>query len=763
MTAGGQSTGLSLSRAIEQRASIGYRWGAAVARHARAGLVVWFVLLALSAVLYPSLQHALGAPDYGVGGSQSRLVEPLLARFPGQGDEQDVLVFHGRALRAHDPQYRAAVMRALTAVRGRRGVLRVLSPYAGFSSDQISRDGHSAAAAISLVGDARHRARLVALLQLAVQRAAHGTVHAWLTGYSPIANDLNKVESADIERAEEIGIPLAFCVLLLALGSLAAAAVPLLMAASGLLLTYGALALLSSLFSFDIFLLTIVTMIGVGIGIDYSLFVVARFREELASTGAERGGAAQVREAVAIAVETSGCAVFYSGAIVALALGSLLVVDSPVFREIAVGTVTAVACTLAAALTLLPALLTLLGERLNSGRLPARMQPPRAGLEVGADSGWARWAMLMMRRPLCAALLPAAVLMLAALPAIGLRDGIDLGISSLAKTPSGQGARLLARSFASGAVSPLEVLLDGRGGRPLRPPEAVKATLLAKQLEGDARVAGLAVSGDDASQLITVVPSVSIDSPAAGALVREIRGRLARRIQSGGAPNVLVGGATAQFVDFSSETDAKLPLVLALVLGLSLLFLAVVLRSIVLPVKAVLMNLLATGAAVGLVVLVFQDGGGGRLLGFASPGYIQVYLPLTVFVLLFGLSMDYEMLMVLRMRESWRSSGDNRLAVAAGVAHTARPIAAAAGIMVAVFGSFLTANVLELKEFGFALAVAIALDATLVRLMLVPALMRLLGARNWWFPASLARALARVLPWQRRPDRGGAESSDVAL
>jgi RND superfamily putative drug exporter len=251
--------------------------------------------------------------------------------------------------------------------------------------------------------------------------------------------------------------------------------------------------------------------------------------------------------------------------------------------------------------------------------------------------------------------------------------------------------------------------------------------------------------GQDA-ELLTVAPRTSIDSYDSEQLVRRIREELVPPVLAGGGLDVAVGGASAKIVDLSNETDAKAPLVIALILALSLLFLTVVFRSLVLPVKAVLMNLLATGATVGIVILIFQEGHGERLLHFTSTGFIQVYLPLSIFALLFGLSMDYEIFLIRRMRETWLQTQDNELAVATGVEHTARPISAAAAIMVAVFGSFTTANVLELKQFGLGLALAIAIDATLVRLVLVPALMRLFGARNWWLPRRLSRPAAAAAP-----------------
>jgi putative drug exporter of the RND superfamily len=246
-----------------------------------------------------------------------------------------------------------------------------------------------------------------------------------------------------------------------------------------------------------------------------------------------------------------------------------------------------------------------------------------------------------------------------------------------------------------------------------------------------------------AGALLSVVPTVPVDSPAAYALVRRIRGDLAPSLHARDGMDVLVGGALAQAVDISDVTSAKLPLVIILTLGMALTFLLMVFRSVVLPIKAVAMNVLATGATLGMVVLIFQDGHGESLLDFSSPGFIQSFLPISIFVLLFGLSMDYEVFLIRRMQEAWRKTGNNQLSVASGMEHTARPISAAAAIMVAVFGSFLTASVLELKEFGFALAVAIAIDATLIRLLLVPALMRLLGDRNWWLPQGLGRVLPR--------------------
>ncbi len=724
--------------------SLLYRWGATIARHRRLVLVLGAVVLACSVLLYPRLESALNAPEYGVKGTDSSRVEALLEkRFPGVGSEDDGLVFYSAHRLASGSTFHQVVASVLAVASRQPGVRNVLSPYDPNSVGQISSDEHAAVAALTLGGSTHERFIRARTMQAAVGREARDGVHVWLTGFSPIARDLSDVERTDTERAEAIGVPVALMILLFALGTAVAAMAPLLMAGAGLLLTYGVLALLTTLFHFDNLLLAIVTMIGVGIGIDYGLFIVSRFREELVRS-APAPDRERVADAVGTALATSGRTILFSGAIVALALASLLVVDSPIFREVAVGSVVVVACMLLVATTLLPALLAQLGAGINRGALPARFHPADARLQDGgARGGWASWALLIMRRPIPAAILAVGVLVLAAIPVSGLRYGINLGVLSVSSTASGKGESVLARSFSPGAVAPIQIVLTGADGSRGYAVMA-GAAKLTQELESDHHVTGVAERHSAFGVLLTVVSSARIDSPATVALVRHIRRDLAPPIHAHGGPTVLVGGATAITVDFSAEMRSNLPLVVGLILGLSLLCLLGAFRSILLPIKAVLMNLLVTGAALGLVVWVFQRGHGEHLLNFNNPGFIQAYVPLGMFALLFGLSMDYEIFLIRRVREEWRRTHDNRLAVATGIEHTARPISAAAAIMVAVFGSFLSANLLELKQIGFALAIAIALDASLVRLVLVPATMRLLGRWNWWLPGPLERALPDV-------------------
>ncbi|MCP9979068.1 MMPL family transporter [Actinomadura madurae] len=713
------------------------RWGTLMAEHRRLVITTWIVVLIACGVSFPFLFKQLKAPNYGVEGAQSTRATELVERyFAGQGDEQDVIVFDSARGPITDPARKAVVQKVVAQARQETGVVTVIGPFDPQAKGQVSADGRAALAIVGLKGEAKDLPSRAGDLQDAVGKADGQGVAAYLTGFSPITNDQTIVETADAERAESVGMPIAFVVMVIAFGAVTAAVLPMLLSVAGLVLTFGAIYLLSFGFHFDAFLLTIVTMIGTGIGIDYAMFIVSRFREELARRGVTRGGPrrdAEIAEAAGVAVATSGRTVLFSGVVVAISVCSLYIMDAPVFREISTGVLLSVICTLIAALTLLPAVLATLGPRVDAGSLPERWRPADTRSGARAEHGpWARWAHLVMRRPVVFGVVAAALLVAAAIPVTGLKYGIDLGTASLDGRPTAKAQAVLERSFSAGAVSPVQVVVTGPDGAALDSAGQRNAAQLAALIGKDKRVAGVETVPGSGRVLINAVPTVPIDSTQATDLVRDIRHDIAPRAAAG--QEVLVGGATATFVDLSEETTGKLPYVMALVLGLSLLFLLVVFRSVALPIKAVAMNLLVTAAAVGLTVAVFQHGHGESLLGFESVGFLQVYLPITVFVLLFGLSMDYEVFLIRRMKEAWEDGHDNAAAVATGIEHTARPIAAAAAIMVAVFGGFMTAGILELKEFGLSLSVAIALDATLVRLVLVPALMRLFGDWNWWLP-----------------------------
>jgi len=605
-------------------------------------------------------------------------------------------------------------------------------------------------------------------------------VEAYLTGYSQSANDLTEVENADVERAESVGIPIALVVLVIALGAVVAGLIPLITALCSLVFTFGVLSLLITWRPMDSFLLSIVTMIGVGISIDYSLFILSRYGEELARAHG-RGVAEPVVTAVGVAMRTSGRTILFSGTIVMISLFSLFVVKSPLFIGMALGAVLVVVCTLITAWTMLPALLAVLGDGVDRLSLPKRWQPAtNVEDEAVEDSGWARWARTVLRHPWLA--LPAvALLIVFALPMFGMELGIDLGLAAISDTATGKAEIILLEKFSPGLLSPVQILASHEGSGALSADDLTDIQELTDSLAEDPRVAGIysvstlleqtvgevspeamellqqdptassylaqTVNVDDGSNrtIITVVTNAPIDSTEATELVRDLRDDIIPRYAASAGPQMLVGGETAQFEDLGVETLGKLSLVMAIVLGLSFCYLLLVFRSLLIPVKAVLMNLLATFAAFGLTTWVFADGHLEGLFNFTSVGFIQTFLPVMVFALLFGLSMDYEVFLVGRMQEEWLRTHDNDGAVVAGVAHTARVITAAALIMAAVFGCFLLADVLELKEFGFALAVAVLLDATLIRLLVVPAIMKVAGgAANWWLPTWLQRILPDI-------------------
>ncbi|GAA3640577.1 MMPL family transporter [Kineosporia mesophila] len=772
----------------DQRLSLLNRWGALVARHGWIAVGIWAVILTVAGCLYPMLQRELSTPSYTIAGSQSDQAQELLGEhFPALGNEQGVLVFTAAGTGARSTAYRAAVAGVLEKVRALPGITGVVDPYTEGGISRIGDDGRTAVALIGMRGDASERADLSDDISTAATAAASGTgVEALYSGSTPLNKDLSEVELHDQERAEMIGIPVALAVLLLASGALVAALLPVVTALLGVLLCMGVLALVAPVFGLDQFVTVIASMIGVGVGIDYGLFVVSRFREELAhripeaSTRRERK--CIVSGAVGQALHTSGRTVLASGIIVMVALCSMVVIRGHVFQQIALGTGIVVTCSLLVSLTLLPAILGLLGTRVEKLALPRRMRPQDT---VGGGGGdpmttfWGRWARMVMRRPWLCAGASIVLLVVMALPLGGIKLGLDLGLNALGKTESGRAQQIVAGTFTPGAVAPVQIVIDaGAGGITTADLNAVAA--LGDSLRANSSVAeivsptealdqaagrhdapALRAAARDAALrtdlgqlvdldtggrhlLLTVVADVPIDSVGAMQLVRDLRNDILPGALAGTGATFLVGGLTAQYVDLSDETTAKLPLVISIVLGLSFLYLLVVFRSILLPLKAAVMNLLATCAALGLTVFVFQEGHGESLLGFSNVGTLQAYLPVTLFALLFGLSMDYEVFLVGRMKEEWDRSHDHVVTVATALSHTGRQITAAAAIMMVVFGSFLVADVLELKQMGFALAVAVTLDATVIRMVLVPAVMTLAGKWNWWLPGPLERAIPKV-------------------
>lgn len=775
------------------------RWAGCMVRYRWPVLAVWTLIIAVGAAIYPSLEARLGMPDYSVEGSESARAQSLTAeQFPELGAEQDVIVFSSDHITTDEPRYSALVERILGIVREHPDVTALIGPYDPLAGDQVSADRHVAVAVIGLDGTEAGRARSAQEIQDQVRANSESDgVQAYLTGSSPLNNDLSDVEIQDQSVAELIGIPVALVILLLAFGALVPAVLPIVVAMAGVLSCLGVLTLLADPLHLDRFVIVTTTMIGIGIGIDYALFVVSRFREELASAASRQPDRkVAVEQAVRVALDTSGRTIVASGLIVIVALGSMMVINGHIFLEIAVASTLVVTCCLVAGLTLLPALLAVLGSKVNAGALPRALRPPTFQDGSAGPGKWARWARFVLRRPLLLGLPVLFLLVVAALPAASMKLGMDLGTAALSQTPSGTGQQIVAESFSPGSVAPITVTVCSNDGA-LGTPDLDGVAAFTQALNTDHRVAQVVsvttlldrtTGGHTAENLqlglaqpelrsqldrlvntdqgggcthLNVVAAVPVDSPEASALVETIRGTLAPESLAATGVAVQVGGLTAQYVDLAAETTGKLPLVVLIVLALSFCYLLVVFRSLLLPAKAVLLNLLATSAALGITVFIFQEGHLSELLGFNSVGTLQAFLPVTIFALLFGLSMDYEVFLVRRMQEEWQRSGDNDHAVAVGLDRTARQITAGAAIMAAVFGSFLVADVLELKQFGFSLAVAVIIDATLIRMVLVPAAMGIARRANWWLPPAVARHLPTVRSeWSTPPSDMGVEGHD---
>ncbi|WP_194835312.1 MMPL family transporter [Nocardia sp. XZ_19_369] len=713
-----------------QRWGAAGRWGVAMARHRNLVLGVWLLLVVVCGAAYPALHARLGTPDYSVPGSDSVAVDHLVAEhFSRFGIEQDLIVFHSAEGTVDTPAYRATIDRAITAARQTAGVAGAIGPFDG-NAAQISADRHTAFGIIGVDGDISARVRVVQDLRAAIETGPGAPTQVMLTGYAPIQSEMMQIETTDLQRAETLGIPVATVLLVLALGALTAALLPITVTAAGIAVAVGALFGLTTFLAFDSLVLSVATMIATGTAIDYAMFIVSRFNEELTRRGVRnRRDRNAIHEAVGAAMDTTGRTVLASGLIVMISLCSLAVVGLPMLNGIAVGVVTAVLATMTAAFTLLPALLATLGPAVNRGALPERMRPAEVR-SAAASSAWARWAHTVMARPVLFGTVGVALLIVAAAPLTGLRYGVDVGTDALTDRPAGQAIALVEKNFTPGLLAPIEVVATGADAAPLTSAARAEADRFISELSRDPRIATVLPQYADGRMFAAVVPHAAFGSTDASDLVTDMRSRAAAL----GDAEVRIGGTTALFVDVSERITGRFPWVIALVLAVSFAFLVAAFRSIVLAVKAILLNLLATGAALGITVAVFQHGIGESALGFHSTGFLQIYLPMLVFAVLFGLSMDYEVFLIRRMKEHWDVHHDNAAAVADGLQRTARPITAAAAIMVAVFASFVTANVLELKQIGFALAVAIAIDAVLVRLVLVPAFMRLFGRWNWWLP-----------------------------
>ncbi|GGP45189.1 MMPL family transporter [Streptomyces abikoensis] len=688
------------------------------ARGNRWHVLAWAVLALAACLALPAgLGHLRGAVPELPGSSSARAAALVVRGMPRLGTEQLVLAFDSPTLRADEAPYRRAVTAAARAMAAAPGVGQVLTV-----PDTPRVDPHHAYLIFGARGDADARQRLLpvwrATAHHATATASGGRVTVALTGGTPVFTALRDADLRDLRYVEAVTVPAALLLLVLGLGSAGSALVPLAAAGLGVLVSAGSLAALAFLLPVDSMALTVATTVGFGLGLDYTLLVLLHYRRH-------RDHGLAPRAAADLARATAGRAVLWCAAAVLVTSAALLTVPLAFVRTMALATGLSTVVTAAVATTALPAVLPRLDRLPAWGRV--RRGRPRRGR-------WERWAEHMMRRPWPYLLGAVAVLALAAVPAGDLRLGLRMDRAAIAHSAAGAG---LARLERDGLADITLLALPHRAGA-----DPLDTTTLVDALHHDPRVTtvGAVDNGRDLT-VVTVTDRLPVDSAGARRLVHDIRS-LATRTLPPGQP-VYTGGPAATLADFVGALRSALWQVGALALAGSLLVMLVAFRSLLVPVKALAMNALSTAAAFGLLASLTRN----------TAGTVNLAVPLLALTIVFGLSLDYEVFLVHRITAHYRADGDCRRAVARGLSETARPITLAAATMAVVFAGLMATHRQDFRQTGFLVATAVLLDVTLIRLVVVPALMRLLGHRNWWLPRPLRRLLppfpAAALPPQR--------------
>jgi RND superfamily putative drug exporter len=693
------------------------RLGRASSRHPWRTILAWVgaivVAVALSAALLPgnltTQGHVTGSPE------SARAERLFFDRFPpDQNGVDELVVVRSATHTAREPAFRQFGARLLAQARATGAVSR--TRLLG-----VSEDGHAV-----LIGIQR-KADVDPLLPVVEQADGQDGFQVAMTGEGTLDHDFNDVSQHDLESGElRFGLPAALIILLLVFGAVVAGVIPLVMALIAIVVALGLCAPIAAAFTLSVFFVNMLTGMGLALGIDYSLFVVSRYREE-------RAGGLSELDAIAAASATASRAVLFSGSVFVIALTGMLLVPSNIMKSLAVAAIAVGIVSVLAALTLLPALLGLLGDRVNALRLPF------VGRSIGSGGEGRFWGGVVrgvMRRPVIYLVAFSALLIALAIPTIGLKLGAS-GVSTLPdRLESKQGYEALKRDFQQASSSPALITVSGdvrsprvRAGtadlrRRLKQGPVFGRSDLRFASNGDLAAIGVEVGGDKTGEQ-------ALDA------IRNLRSTIIPQAFRGTDAEVLVGGDTADNVDYIDAMNAWLPLVFAFVLGLSFVLLTIAFRSIVVAATSMVLNLLSVGAAYGLVVLVFLHGIGSGLLGFQRVDAIDAWVPLFLFSVLFGLSMDYQVFLLSRIKERFDLSGSTPEAVEWGVSSTARLITGAALIIVAVFSGFAMGDLVMFQQMGFGIAVALLIDATIIRSVLLPAAMCLLGRWNWYLPSWL--------------------------
>ncbi len=650
--------------------------------------------------------------------------------FPRLGGDSDTVVWHTTSGSVRAADVEQTMTRTLDRVGKLAGVASVTSPYEGPGAGRISADGRTAYATVTFDDQAQDISESEARAVVDAAKSAETDGLQVELGGSAV----ELTQTSGDHTAEIVGVVVAAVVLFLAFGSLAASLLPIATALVGVGTAYAGIVLLGHAMTVADFAPMLGMLIGLGVGIDYALFIVTRHRR-----GLKRGQS--VTEAATNAVATTGRAVVFAGATVCIALLGMLILRLSFLNGVAIAASLTVILTVAASVTLLPALLSLIGMRALSRRERRRLA--EHGPEPELPTGFAaRWSAFVERHPKVLGAVALAVMAVLALPTLSLHLGTSDQGNDPGTSTTRQAYDLLADGFGPGVNGPLTLVTKVDGAEDKLALDNLDGTL--RTTDGVASVTPVTFDSGGDTAYLTVVPESSPQSKQTSDLVDRLRDEVLPRAEAGTSLDVQVGGMTAGYDDFADVIVSKLPVFTGVVIGLGCLLLLLAFRSIGIPLKAAAMNVAAVASAFGVVVAMFQWGWGSELLGLGSAGPIEPFLPVIMVSVLFGLSMDYQVFLVSRMYEEWLETGDNRRAVRVGLAETSRVINSAAVIMISVFLAFVLSGDRVIAMFGIALASAVALDAFVLRTLLVPALMHLLGGANWWLPRWLDRRMPRI-------------------
>ena len=678
----------------------------------------WVVLAWIVAVVGLTVLAANVGDDFTSGfsvkGTESTKAQDLLqATFPERAGDSGEVVIHAPG-GIDQAEVRARVEEVLSKVAGVSHVSGVTSPYDPEGARQVAPG------------------KTIAYADIQFDEQAGEVPEATATAIQDLARVGEEVRGATLETggrmfqvggfqgsSEVIGLLAAIIILLIAFGSVLAMGLPIFTAIAGIAGGFAIVGILSNVMVMPEFTTQLAAMIGLGVGIDYALFIVTRYRQGLHD-------GLDPEHATALSIDTAGRAVLFAGATVVISLCGLFLMGVDFIRGLGAGAAVTVLVVMVASVTLVPALIGFTGRNIDKLRIPGLHRREN----TTRQSMWFRWSRVVQRRPWTAALAGLAILLILAVPFLSLRDGFSDTGNNPTSTSTRRAYDLLSEGFGPGFNGPL--ILAAR--TPDGPQSLTELASVLPKVPGVAQASPVLANESGRAAVIRVIPTTSPQSERTTELIGRLRDQVIPDAIRGVTATVYVGGITAAGTDVSDMLSSRLPIFIGGVLAFSFILLLVVFRSVLVPVKAVVMNLLSIGAAYGVIVAVFQWGWFAGPLGIKGTGPIEPFLPMMLFAIVFGLSMDYEVFLLSRIREEYDRTGDNALAVADGLAATARVITAAAAIMIMVFASFVLGDMRLIKLFGLGLASAIFIDATIVRIVLVPATMELLGDRNWWFP-----------------------------